>query len=58
MKVDKEVGTVEAGKRADLIVVSGNPLEKIANLRNVEKVVAAGAVYDPAPLWQSVDFKP
>jgi imidazolonepropionase-like amidohydrolase len=58
MKVDKEVGTVEAGKRADLIVVNGNPLEKIANLRNVEKVVAAGAVYDPAPLWQSVDFKP
>ena len=58
MKVDKEVGTVEAGKRADLIVVNGNPLEKIANLRNVEKVVAAGAVYDPAPLWQSVGFKP
>jgi imidazolonepropionase-like amidohydrolase len=58
MKVEKEVGTVEAGKRADLIVVNGNPLEKIANLRNVEKVVTAGAVYDPAPLWQSVDFKP
>ncbi|MFL6214319.1 MAG: amidohydrolase family protein [Blastocatellia bacterium] len=58
MGVDKEVGTVEAGKRADLILVEGNPLESISNIRNVRWVVAAGRLYNPADLWQSVGFKP
>ena len=58
MKVDKEVGTVEVGKRADLILVEGNPLESINNIRNVKWVVAAGRLFDPAELWRSVGFKP
>jgi imidazolonepropionase-like amidohydrolase len=52
------VGTVEAGKRADLILVEGNPLESINNIRNVRWVVAAGRLFNPANLWQSVGFKP
>ena len=31
MKLDGELGTLEAGKRADLILVDGNPLENIHN---------------------------
>jgi len=58
MNQDKEVGTVEAGKRADLILVEGNPLESISNLRNVRWVVAAGRLFKTADLWQSVGFKP
>jgi imidazolonepropionase-like amidohydrolase len=58
MGLDKEVGTVEAGKRADLILVEGNPLESINNIRNVRWVVAAGRLFNPADLWQSVGFKP
>lgn len=58
MNLDKEVGTVEAGKRADLILIEGNPLESISNLRNVRWVVAAGRLYKTADLWQSVGFKP
>ena len=30
MGLDKETGTVEVGKRADLILVAGNPLEDIS----------------------------
>lgn len=58
MHLDREVGTVAAGKRADLIVVDGNPLERITDLRRVRVVVANGRRYDPATLWRSVGFTP
>lgn len=58
MKLDKEVGTIEAGKRADLIILDANPLEAISNIRKVRSVITNGRLYDTAPLWQSVGFKP
>jgi imidazolonepropionase-like amidohydrolase len=58
MGVDKEVGTVEKGKRADLIVLNGNPLDDIRNTRNVEYVITNGVMYNSAELWKSVGFKP
>jgi len=58
MGVAKDVGTVEAGKRADLIVLNGNPLEDIHNTRNVEYVITNGVMYNCAELWKSVGFKP
>ena len=38
-------GTIEVGKRADIIVVNGNPLFDINVLGYVERVVKAGVVY-------------
>ena len=58
MGMDKDLGTVEAGKLADLVIVEGNPLERIGNIRNTKFVVAEGKLYDCAQLWQSVGFKP
>lgn len=58
MRLDKELGTVEPGKRADLLVVRGNPLERIRDIRNTQLVVARGRVYDTKTLWQLVGFKP
>jgi imidazolonepropionase-like amidohydrolase len=58
MGVEKDSGTVEKGKRADLIVISGNPLEDIHNTRNVEYTITDGVMYQTAELWQSVGFKP
>ncbi len=58
MRVDKEVGTIEAGKRADLVVLGANPLENISNIRKTERVMEAGVFYDCASLWKSVDFLP
>jgi len=58
MRVDREVGTIEPGKRADLVVLGGNPLENISNIRKTERVMQAGVLYDCASLWKSVDFQP
>jgi imidazolonepropionase-like amidohydrolase len=42
---DKNLGTIEPGKLADLIVVDGNPLFDVAALAHVEVVVKDGKVY-------------
>jgi imidazolonepropionase-like amidohydrolase len=58
MKAAAESGTVAVGKRADFDILDANPLEDIHNLRTVRSVVANGVLYQSAPLWESVGFKP
>jgi imidazolonepropionase-like amidohydrolase len=55
VRVD-DSGTIEGGKRADLLFVTGNPLENISNVRNIKWVVANGKVYDPAKLRKAAGF--
>ena len=58
MGMEKDSGTIEVGKRADVILVNGNPLQNISDIRKVSTVFAAGKMYQPAALWSSVGFKP
>ena len=58
MKLDKEVGTIEKGKRADLIIVDADPLQSISNIRKVSSVITKGRLFDCAQLWQTAGFKP
>ena len=44
MGLEKEIGTVERGKAADLLVVAGDPTADAANLRKVRYVVRGGVV--------------
>jgi imidazolonepropionase-like amidohydrolase len=44
------LGSLEAGKLADLFVVRGNPLDDITNTRNVEVVMKSGQLFDPTRL--------
>jgi len=43
--VSTDVGTLEPGKRADLIAVDGNPLEDVTVLKQVSFVMKDGAVF-------------
>jgi imidazolonepropionase-like amidohydrolase len=58
MNLDRDSGTVEPGKRADLILVDGNPIANISDIRKVSRVVANGRLYDTGKLWQSAGFRP
>ena len=58
MHLDKEVGTLEPGKRADLVVLGGDPLSDIHNIRKIETVVARGKTYEPGALWRLIGFSP
>lgn len=49
-------GTVEVGKRADLMLVKGDPLADIRALRSVTSVVTNGRMYDSRALGRSVGF--
>lgn len=57
MGLSKDTGTIEAGKRADLIVLNADPLADIRNIRKLRWVVANGRVMEPAGLWRAAGFQ-
>jgi imidazolonepropionase-like amidohydrolase len=51
---DKQIGSVAAGKNADLVVVKGDPSKQISDVENVEIVFKDGVGYDSQKLLESV----
>lgn len=58
MKMDKDLGSIAPGKLADLVVVTGDPLTNISDIRNTDLVVKDGVVYHSADLYRSLGIKP
>jgi imidazolonepropionase-like amidohydrolase len=50
----RDLGTIEPGARADLVILEGDPTRDITDIRKVETVIKDGVVYDPAALLASV----
>ena len=45
LKRESTMGTVEAGKDANLVLLDGNPVESVGNLHRIHAVVRAGSFY-------------
>ena len=52
--LDDHIGSITAGKQADLVVVNGDPAAHIADIEKIDFVFRDGVGYDPAKLIESV----
>ncbi|MFZ1989854.1 MAG: amidohydrolase family protein [Alphaproteobacteria bacterium] len=50
---DKEIGTIEAGKHADLVVIDGDPMKDVKAVENMPLVFKDGVGYDTAAIINS-----
>jgi imidazolonepropionase-like amidohydrolase len=57
LRQDKNLGSIEAGKFADLVLLRLDPLKDIHNTRSISKVIHAGRVLDPDEILQAVPVK-
>ncbi len=55
LRRDAEIGTIAAGKRADLVLLEADPLADVAHLSRISAVVLRGRVFDRPALTRLVD---
>lgn len=55
---ESEIGTIEPGKLADLVILDANPLEDISNVRHVWQVIQGGRIVDRDALLEFVRASP
>ncbi|MGA8438625.1 MAG: amidohydrolase family protein [Candidatus Sulfotelmatobacter sp.] len=58
LKQDKDLGSIAPGKRADLVLVDGNPAEHISDIRRCRLVMKNGVLYNSADLYSAAGIKP
>ncbi|WP_082994997.1 amidohydrolase family protein [Aquimarina megaterium] len=55
--VNDNLGSIEEGKLADLILVDGNPVNDINDIRKVELTIKNGNIYNPEKLYKAIGVK-
>ena len=55
--VDKETGSITAGKEADLVLINGDPSEDIGALRQAEWVMSDGRLMEVQALREAVGLR-
>lgn len=54
-KEQDSFGTIEPGKRADIVLLNANPLEDISNTSKIEGVMVRGRWFSHADIWSRLD---
>ncbi len=55
--MEKMYGSIQPGKPADFILVEGNPVDNISNIRKTRLIVTQGKMYDPVKLYNGISIK-
>jgi imidazolonepropionase-like amidohydrolase len=58
LKQEKELGSIAPGKKADLLLVEGNPAQNISDIRRCRLVMKSGTVYKSDAVYAAVGIKP
>jgi len=58
LKQENELGSIAPGKRADFVLVEGNPAEHISDIRRCRRVMKNGVLYNSAEVYGAVGIKP
>jgi imidazolonepropionase-like amidohydrolase len=58
MKHDAKWGSIEPGKLADLVLVDGDPSQRMRDVRRAELVMKGGVLYVPDSLYAAIGVKP
>jgi hypothetical protein len=54
----RELGSIEVGKLADLVLIEGDPSKSIGDVRKTSLVIKDGVLFDPAKLYEQVGIRP
>lgn len=57
-KADSALGSIQPGKKADLVLISGDPVRNISNIRRCTLVIRNGAEYRSAELYAVLGIRP
>ncbi|MGE0587949.1 MAG: amidohydrolase family protein [Cyclobacteriaceae bacterium] len=52
-----QLGSIQKGKIADMILVNGNPVSNISDIRKVDVVIKEGVLYYPEKLYSAISVK-
>ena len=55
--LSSELGSIERGKKADLILIDGDPTRNISDIRRISLVMKEGVVFHPAEVYEAVGVK-
>jgi imidazolonepropionase-like amidohydrolase len=58
LKQENELGSIAPGKRADFVLVEGNPVEHISDVRRCRLVMKSGTLYNSSEVYAAVGIKP
>lgn len=51
-------GSIDVGKRADLVLIDGDPVAHISDVRRVATVLKGVTVYYPSEIYEALGIKP